>query len=330
MTDMTTSNLITTDRPGGNGGPQGPVSSPQLQTAPMHSLSDVENRLHEELSHDRIINLRADAAEQFVNEAALPQLGDRLIPGYRMIREGLAREVGLTAIPDDPFDDLPPEQPQPPSGLVVGNLVASFLDGVTGINKQDVADTALFAQLVANGKANRAADPVGWTSAYSASLERLAWIVPSYRFVTLSSSGSQFSIDQAILHILKGVLTGDALENMKTAIDAVKSLSSQDRRFVIFERNSHTGGAGNFQVDSVGQTAGGQPQMTFSGYNFRSTDTVTNVLWFRFSSNSTTFNATRTTALLNSAVYARVRDAVQNRLVQYVGDYVGAVPFGDM
>lgn len=329
MTDMPPSTVFTADRPGGNGTQQPPVSAPQQQTAAMQGLTDVENQLQEELSHDQIIRLRADGAEQFVSDAALPRLGDAWVPGYRMITEGLARETGLAGFPDDPFDDLPPEEPQPPSGAVVGNLVASFVDGVTGQNKQDVVDATLFAQLVANGKTNRAADPVGWTTAYSASLERLAWIVPSFRFVQLNSSAAQFSIEQAILHILRGVLTGDALETMRTAIDAVKALSTQDRRFVIFERNSHSGGAGNFQFDSVGQTSGGQPQMTFSGYNFQSTDQVTNVLWFRFNNNSTSFRATRTTMLLNTAVYARVRDAVQNRLVTYVNDYVGGVSFGD-
>lgn len=330
MPDMTMTTVFTADRPVDNGTQQQTASPPAHHTGALQSLTDAENQLHEELSHDRIISLRADAAEQFVSDAALPRLGDAWVPGYRTITEALARETGLTALPDDPFPDLPPDEPQPASGVVVGNLVASFLDGVTGQNKQDVADATLFAQLVASGKANRAADPVGWTNAYSASLERLAWIVPSYRFVKLNSSSSQFTAEQAILHILKGVLTGDALENIQTAIDAVKSLSSQDRRIVIFERNSHSGGTGNFQFDSVGQTSGGQPQMTFSGYNFQSTDSVTNVLWFRFASNNTTFNATRTTMLLNTAIYARVRDAVQTRLVDFIAANVGGVPFGDL
>jgi len=294
------------------------------------ALAEVENRLQEELSSDQILGLRASAAEQFVGEAALPSLGDTWVPGYRTITEGLAREVGLAGYEDDPFPDLPPDQPQPPSGAVDGNIIASFVDGVTGQHKQDVLDSCLFAQLVANGRVRRFEDPVGWTNAYSASLERLAWVVPSYAFINLNSSASKFTIDQAVLHILKSILSGDALQAVQDAIDSIKDLQTQDRRFAIFERNSHSAGAGNFQVNEVGETSGGNVQMSFSGYNFQSTDQVTNVLWFHFDSNSTRLSATRTTMLLNEAVYGRVRDAVQNRLVAYAGDYIGGVSFGDI
>jgi hypothetical protein len=299
--------------------PRQRATRPQPTSAgPIYSFADVENRLQDELSDDRIISLRADAAEQFVSDAALPRLGDLWVPGYQMITSGLAREVGLAGLADDPFGDLPPDQPQPPSGAVDGNVIASFVDGVTGIHKQDVLDSCLFAQLVANGKTNRTQDPLGWTQAFGASLERLAWVVPSYRFVQLNSSAARFTIDQAILHILKGLLSGNEMEAVQSAIDAIKNLQTQDRRFTIFERNSHTAGAGNFQVDEVGETSGGNVQMNLGAFNFLSTDSVTNVQ----------LKAMKTTLLLNEAVYARVRDAIQNRLVGYVNDYIGGVAFG--
>jgi hypothetical protein len=303
---------------------------PQPTSAgPIYGFADVENRLQDELSDDRIISLRADAAEQFVSEAALPRLGDLWVPGYQTITSGLAKEVGLAGLEDDPFPDLPPDQPQPSSGAVDGNIVVSFVDGVSGVHKQDVLDCCLFAQLVANGRASRTNDPQGWTDAVALSMGRLAWVVPSYRFVQLNSSAARFTIDQAILHILRGLLSGNEMEAVQNAIDAIKDLQTQDRRLAIFERNSHTAGAGNLQVDEVGETSGGNVQMNLGAFNFQSTDNVTNVLWFHFDSNNTQLRAMRTTLLLNEAVYARVRDAVQNRLVGYVHDYVGGVAFGD-
>jgi len=309
-------------------GDKKPTRPQPTSAGAMYSFADVENRLQDELSDDRIISLRADAAEQFVNDAALPRLGDLWVPGYRVITSELAQEVGLAGFEDDPFSDLPPDQPQPSSGAVDGNIIASFVDGVTGIHKQDVLDSCLFAQLVANGKTTRSTDPLGWTQAFGASLERLAWVVPSYRFVQLSSSAAKFTIDEAILHILKGLLSGNEMEAVQNAIDAIKNLQTQDRRFTIFERNSHTAGAGNFQVDEVGETSGGNVQMNLGAFNFQSTDSVTNVLLFHFDSNNTQLRAMKTTLLLNDAVYARVRDAVQNRLVGYVNDYIGGVSFG--
>jgi hypothetical protein len=211
------------------------------------------------------------------------------------------------------------------------NIVAAFVDGVTGMHKQDVLDTCLFAQLVANGKIpNRTADPINWTRAFQQSLERLAWVVPEARFVTLGAASRSFTMDAAVLHILRGLLSGNELEAVQNAIDAMHDLQTQDRRFVIFERESHRSGAGNFQCDEVGEVAGGFVQMKLGAFNFQTSDSVTKVLWWNFDNTNTTVEAMKSTLLLNETVYARVRDAVQNRLVAYVGDYVGGVSFGEM
>ena len=128
-------------------------------------FTDPGQQLQDELSSDRIMNLRADAGEQFIENVRLPAQPGLWIPGYRVITEELARETGLRGMEQDPLPDLEPDQPQPATGAVDGNIVQSFVDGVTGQQKNDVLNACLLAQLAANAKFNRTSQPVEWRSA---------------------------------------------------------------------------------------------------------------------------------------------------------------------
>src|ERR1700733_963897 len=161
-------------------------------------FTDPEQQLQDELSSDHVMNLRADAGEQFVDNLRLPEARDLWIPGYRVITEQLARETGLRGLEDDPFPDLPLEEQQPATGAVDGNIVASFVDGVTGQQKIDVLNACLLAQLAANAKFNRIEKPVDWSHAYGTVLMNIAWVGPSFQFRGLRTSAQRFTIDQVI------------------------------------------------------------------------------------------------------------------------------------
>lgn len=277
-------------------------------------FADPQQQLEDELSSDRITRMRADQGEQFIENLALPNYGDLWIPGYRLITEDLAREVGLRGYEDDPFPDLDLTEEQPASGAVDGNLVASFVDGVTGLQKNDVLNSCLLAQLAANTRAPRFLDPVGWSNHYGTILMNIAWVVPRFSFRKLSARGQRFTIDQVILKLVTSFLTQDQIANLTAVMDAMKALESDDRRFVVFERNSKRQSDGNFQFNSVGVSAGGTLSMKFNAYAFHTNTNVTNILWFSFSGNHTSLRVSQSTFVLNEEVYARLRDAVVDKL----------------
>lgn len=288
-----------------------------------------EQQLQDELSSDKIIRLRADMGEQYLETLQLPNHGDLWIPGYRIITEELARETGLRGYEDDPFPDIPLEEEQPASAAVDGNIIASFVDGVTGQQKNDVLNSCLLAQLAANAKARRDVQPVEWTNHYGTVLMNLAWVVPAFRFTTLRTSAQRFTIDQVILKLVQSFLSGDEITTLQASMDAMKALESEDRRFTIFERNSKGQSAGNFQVDSIGTSADGTLSLKLGAYAFDTNTTVTNVLWFSFSGNSTTLKATKSTFVLNEEVFARLRGPIVEKLGQRAIDYIGGLELAD-
>ncbi len=302
-----------------------------LQKGPSLSagFTDPVQQLQDELSSDRITNLRADAAEQFISNLEIPNRGDMWVPGYRIITDQLARETGMASMEDDPFPDIPLEEEQPATGAVDGNIIASFVDGVTGIQKNDVLNVTLIAQLAANARFPRATKPVEWTNHYGTVLMNLAWVVPSFRFANLHTTAQRFTIDQVILKLVANFLSADEINVLKDTMDAMKALESDDRRFTIFERNAKSQSSGNFQVDSVGASADGTLSLKLGAYAFETTTNVTNVLWFSFSGNSTTLKTTKSTFVLNEEVYARIRDAVVDKLGNRALDYIGGLELGE-
>jgi hypothetical protein len=292
-------------------------------------FTEPEQQLQDELSSDRIQNLRADAGEQFIENLRLPDQPGLWIPGYRLITEELARETGLRGMEDDPLPDFEPDQPQPATGAVDGNIVESFVDGVTGQQKNDVVNACLLAQLAANAKFNRFRQPVEWSQQYGTVLMNIAWVVPSFQFRGMHTSAQRFTMDQVVLKLVQSLLSPDQISKLKETMDAMKSLEDHDRRFVIFQRNASSQSDGNFQFNSVGTSADGTLSMKFNAYAFDTNTNVTNVLWFSFSSNSTTLKVSSSTFVLNEQVFSRLRDPILNKLGNRGIDYIGGLELAD-
>jgi hypothetical protein len=294
------------------------------------SIINAEAALQEQLQDDRYTDMRADMGSQFVENLEIPNKGDFWIPGYRLITDNLAKEYGLqAAFEDDPFSDLPLDQPQPESAAINGNIVASFVDGVTGQQKADVLNSCLLAQLAANVKFDKTKDPINWTKFYANVLENVGWVIPSFSFRGLKSNQARFTMDAVIFRLLKGLLTQDQMETVQATIDAVKALETGDRRLRIFSRESTKNSAGDFLVSNVGVSANKTLSMKLGAFAFDTSSSVTNILWWQFSGNETSMQVMSTTFVLNEQVYSRVRDAILNKLGNRALNYIGGLDIGD-
>lgn len=293
-------------------------------------ITDVEAALQEQIQDDRYTEMRSDMGVQFVENLEIPNKGDLWIPGYRLITDNLAKEYGLqAAYEDDPFEDLPLDQPQPESAAVVGNIIASFVDGVTGQQKADVLNACLLAQLAATVKFDKYIDPINWTKFYTSVLENIGWVIPTFTFRGLRSNQARFTMDAVILRLLKGLLTQDQMETVQATLDAMKALEEGDRRLRIFSQNAGRSSAGDFLVSNVGVSANGTLSMKLGAYAFNTSSHVTNILWWSFSGSETSMQAMSSTFVLNEQVYARIRDAILNKLGARAEKYIAGLEIGD-
>jgi hypothetical protein len=204
----------------------------------------------------------------------------------------------------------------PRAGYVDAGSIVSFVAGVSPQSQRDALNSTLLAQLAANQKYNRETDTVNWYSFYKTVLENVGWVVQDFNFTKLSSSGANFSMDKAVLDLIAAIASGgDDIAAMQATLDALRALPTSDGRLVLFDSSSHSASRGNFQI-GVASEWGGVLAMRIGAFYFSTTQNVTNVLWFNFSSSSTDMYKGGQGMSLNKQIYMQVRAAI----VQKLGD----------
>lgn len=304
---------------------------PIIEETKKLAAKDPEAALEQQLSSPEFVEFRTEMALNFVDNVELPPPGER-IPGWSVVPQNVAREVGFRGSErglegtGDPWEDLEPDEPQPPSAAINGNIIASFVDGVNGQQKDDVLASTLFAQLAANAKFNRTADPFNWSNRYSNVLENIAWVVPNSQFRKYEAKQSRFTMDEVVIKMLAAILTQEANAILTESIEAVKALRDDSSALVIFERNAAKVENGNFMIEPAGVSPTGVVTLKLGSFAFRTTETVTKVLWFRFRGGPATKVAiNRNTLVLNQQVYDHVRQDILNRIISYIKDYTRVV-----
>jgi hypothetical protein len=199
------------------------------------------------------------------------------------------------------------------AGYVDAGSLVSFGPGVSAQHKNDVLNSSLLAQLAANKKFDREKQTKEWYAFYRDILERVGWVLRGFEFSKYESNGADFTADKVILEILKALATGNDLAVVAATMEALNSLGNDSPTLKIFETSSHTASSGNFQV-SIATESDSIVGMKIGAFYFQTTQQITRVLWFRFSSSSTNFYKGSQIGALDEEVYAQVRQSVVEKL----------------
>lgn len=202
---------------------------------------------------------------------------------------------------------------EPAKGYVnLGSLV-SFVAGIDGQDRSDVLNSTLLAQLAANKKFDRERDTENWYKFYRNVLENIGWVIQDFAFTKFNTSAGDFTVDKVILEILSAIATGNELTVVAATIEALRSLSNDDGRIVLFESSSHSSRTGNFQIIPV-TNSNGQILMRIAGFFFSTTQDVDKVLFFRYSTASAELYQGTQSVNLNKDIYNQVRQDIISKL----------------
>jgi len=255
-----------------------------------------------------------------------------------------------------------PAQPQPASANVDAASVVTFVDGLSGQQKEDVLNSTLLAQLAANRKHDRERDTAGWYEVYRTVLEKVGWasqpagkldralavrslsrgldmrsgpLLPSLPgplpvftlpFIRVVPTEPRFTPEAAVLKLMKAVASEAQIAVTKTSLDVFRGLPDRDRRVMIFETSSHSAGGGNFQIVSVRLSPKGVVLMTIAAYFFRSDEPVTRVLSFNFGQRSSQMFQASHTMALNEDAYSKTRGRVIDQLGDQAAAFIDDLP----
>lgn len=208
-----------------------------------------------------------------------------------------------------------------PAAFVDKGSVVAFVAGVSGQNREDVLNSTLLAQLAADNKFNRETQVMDWYAFYTDVLGKVGWVSQGFNWQKYSSKQMSFTMDEAVLEIAEAAMTGQEELVLVAAMDAMKKLPKEDGRLKLFNYSASSDKEGNFQISVCSEDNGAVAMKTMAFY-FSADQSSTDVLFFNFSSASTTLNQATDAQTLNSTVYADVRQAVITKLGDNAKNFV--------
>lgn len=208
------------------------------------------------------------------------------------------------------------------AGYVDAGSLVSFVAGVSPQSQSDALNSTLLAQLAANKKFDRETQTEDWYKFYHTVLENVGWVVQAFDFTKFNASGSTFTVNAVIADVLEAIATKDDKAVIDSTIKAVKALDDGDGRLVLWDDNSTKLDKGNFQISSCNESDG-VLVMKIGAFHFKTDKRVTGVLWFTFSSSSTSMYKGGQVMTLDLDVYSKVRETIIEKLGSRAQDFVG-------
>lgn len=198
-------------------------------------------------------------------------------------------------------------------GYVDDGSMVSFVAGLSATHKSDVLNSTLLAQLAANKQFDREEKTEAWYDFYRTVLENVGWVIQAFDFTRFETAGATFSVDEVVVKILAAIATQNDIAVVTETLEAMKALTAEDGRVVLFNQESHSLQKGNFQI-GVCSESDGVVVMKIGTFYFSTTQQVTRLLWMQFSSSESGFYQGAQTVNLNEEVYAQVRQQVVDKL----------------
>ncbi len=201
-----------------------------------------------------------------------------------------------------------------------GSLV-SFVASLGTQNKSDVLNSTLLAQLAANKQFDRWTKPIDWYNFYTDVLAKVGWVFQAFDFQRYQAGGSTFTVDEVVLKVLAAIATQNEIAIAKETMDALKALSDGKKGLVLWDSNSSSAQAGNFQI-SVCNESNGSVVMKNGSFYFSTTETTKKFLWFSYSGSSMNINKSGTTLTLDGEIYSKVRQQIIDKLGSKASEFV--------
>ena len=224
-------------------------------------------------------------------------------------------------------DDVPANEDNKNSAVVDAGSLISFTDKLTGLQKEDVQNSTLLAQLAANTDVKkkggtRESMVSAWYDKYIEVLNNIGWIITGFAMHEYKTKDDSFTLDKAVLDIAEAVASGNELKMMTATMGALGSLADESGQMNLFNKSSTQGGDSNFQIAPCDVGNDGSVIMILTGTAATSKIVSTRFLWIKRDKKETSVHASANKVVLNEKVYAYVRDDIITKLAGHGVDYV--------
>jgi len=227
---------------------------------------------------------------------------------------------------EGPAIPTPPEYtPGVDQAVTVGSQIAEFAANVPAEMRPQISNSFLLAQLAANRKIqDTGGGTQQWYDKYVEVLTQIGWLLESKEVSMREVSTDTLEAHKEIIPLLIAVL-GTAVPVTAVIISVLKSLADMDKNqpwITLFDRESQRASANQFQMSyaSVDENAG--PRISLVCFELDASRSLTQVLFFKFSTTTATLRHFGSKLGINRAVFERSIKVVEDRIADYVNNYI--------
>jgi hypothetical protein len=170
--------------------------------------------------------------------------------------------------------------------VAVGSQLTEFTPAVSTDARSAISNSLLLAQLAANKAANQVADVFAWYGKYTEVLQGIGWQSQDLDFQGQDTAAKDLDVHKAIIPVVALALgpAAAAASIVVAVLKGLQDMNSTSPWITLFNQQSQHASGAKFQVTYVDSDSTGQPQLTLVCFAVTAQQTVTQVLFFKFTS----------------------------------------------
>lgn len=237
-------------------------------------------------------------------------------------RSSSLESVAAAALPQPSYVDGKPQ------AVAVGSQITEFADNVPESRRPQIANSFLLAQLAANKVVREGGDTAAWYEQYIEVLSNVGWLIETQISSTRDVSGGAAELHQEIIPVITAAL-GPAVAAAALVTKVLDGLAAMNKDLpwiTLFSKESQRAHANQFQVSYAEVPEGMQPRITLTCFELDAQKSITQVLFFKFSDSSGRLRHFGSKLSMNSGVFDKVEDVVEDRVAEFATSYITGIP----
>jgi hypothetical protein len=211
--------------------------------------------------------------------------------------------------------------------VAVGPQLAEFSDSVSADLRPMISNTMLLAQLAADKATAQSDDVLDWHEKYRDVLSKVGWQVHDAQDQLRVIKDKNLRVHKAIIPVLTALLgnTAAAASMIVTVLKGLEEMDQDSPWITLFERQSQHAKGAKFQLSYVDADPNGEPSIKLLSCAIKAEKTITQVLFFKFSSQRAEMHDRSTQLSTNRDVLAAGKDAISAKVGSFINDFVKGI-----
>lgn len=208
--------------------------------------------------------------------------------------------------------------------VAVGPQLAEFSNAVAAELRPLISNSMLLAQLAANKATAQAATVFEWHRKYREILSNIGWQAHGSEEQVQEVNNKNLGVHKAIIPVLTAML-GPTVAATSLVISVLEGLNEMDASspwITLFDQSSQHAQGAKFQISYVDADQHGQPVISLLAFSVQAERSITQVLFFKFSSQKAELRKS-TSALASTAARLHAdKDVIAGRVQSFIADCV--------